>query len=534
MQKRVLFSPVKGQLLAGGKPVAKREVVQRWQWLGVDEGETRVVTDADGRFSFPEVSVRKLRAPKDVLLVQDLEVLHQGQKVSLWNLTRQSLGESGAHAELGGTPIELLADLDQQPREVKLPIDPDTLSTVSGVATFRHPYFERWERTRRQVTDEGVAQALKSYLSSEEGAKGLAAFFPAVGQTRRVVSKVVGVSEVKLEDGFLFSGDDGHYAVREAPRFVGFTTRAKVALELDSGEALTVGFFAWKLLLPLDGEGKPKWEARFRDRWEVDARDWVRKQAEALLVPAKAADLVRAQLPLTPGEQLLEAVGAKSGEKRGDKAGTKSRDKTGDPALTVKGVEVSAVKIDGIKDDWAVLNVLGQARLEVSGREERPRFRAFLSVQLASLAGPEYRLSPGKDAPHFRAFPFAVALEMDKKVYAPGEKIVLRFQVENLMGTPQRFLKWHTPFEGFRNDFLDVERVGAGGGGVGEKVEYSGILASRAPPGPEAYLTLKPGEKAKSEIEITEAYPVKAKGEYVLRYKPLDAVWADETRFTVR
>lgn len=511
MLKRVLFSPVTGQLLVGGKPVPRREVVQSWQWLGVDEGTTRVVTDDDGRFSFPEVSVRKARTPKDVLLIQDLEVLHEGKKVSLWNLTRQSLEANG---ELGGEPIELRADLDQPPREVKLPVGPDTMSTISGVASFRHPYLERLERTQRRVTPERVAESLKTYLASPEGTKGLASYFPAVGKTRRAVAKVSGVAEVKLDDAFLYSGNDAaQYAAHEVPRFIGFTTHAKVKLELDSGEALTVGFFAWKLLLPLDGAGEPKWDPQFRERWEVDSRDWLRKQAEALLVPATAAKLVRAQLSLSPGQQLLAAVGAKPGRN----------------GFTVEGVEVSAMKIDGIKDDWAVLNVLGQARLNVSGREERPRFQGYLTVKLASLESSEYRLSPDADAPHFRAFPFAVTLETDKKVYAPGEKIVLRFQVENVMGTPQKFLMWHTPFEGFSNDFLDIEPVGGG-----DKVGYTGMLASRAPPGPDDYLKLKPGEKAKSEIELTQAYPVKEKGEYVLRYKPIDSAWADETRFTIR
>ncbi|HSP79349.1 MAG TPA: hypothetical protein VLQ93_12515, partial [Myxococcaceae bacterium] len=303
----------------------------------------------------------------------------------------------------------------------------------------------------------------------------------------------------------------GHYAVREAPRFVGFTTRAKVELKLDSGEALKVGFFAWTLYLPIDETGKPTWEARFGGRWEVDTRDWVRQQAGSMLVPARVADLVRAQLQAAPGKEFLEAIGATSAKE-----------------LVVEGVEVEEARLDGTKDDWATLNVLGRARLDVSGRKETPRFRGYLTVQLASLGGPEYRLSPGKDTPLFRVFRFGVKLRTDKKAYAPGEKIFLEFQVENLMGTPQRFLKWHTPFEGFRNDFLEIERVG------GEKVGYSGVMASRAPPGPDAYLKLNPGERANSEIEITQAYPVKAKGDYVLRYKPLDAVWADETRFTIR
>ncbi len=509
MHKRTVFSPVAGQILVGGKPVAELEVVQRFSWLSVDDGEAHTKTDAQGRFAFPAVSVRKLRAPKDVLIEQDIEVRYQGKQVSLWNLIKQNTDLEG---ELGG-PIELVADLDQPSRELKIPVAADSVAVLNGVATPRLPYLEKWERIRGQVTAQGVGRALKAFLASAEGMKGLSGFFPAIGDEHLRVAEVVSVQEVQLSDGFLFAEpESGHYAVREAPRFVGFTTRAQVGVRLESGEELTAKFFCWNLLLPLDAEGKPKYQATISDRWEVDTRDFLRQRAERALVPARVTALVRSCLQTNPGEDFLSAFGAKTAS-----------------ALSIEAAELKEVQVQAAKDDWALLSVFGQARGRAGKREAQHSFQGHLSVALASLGKPEYQLAAGQQAPRFEVYRFQVSLETDKKVYELGEKIVLIFRVENLMDSEQRFLKWHTPFEGFRNDFLDLQRIG------GATVRYQGILASRAPPGEDSYLKIGPRQTATSQIEITEAYPVAERGDYVLRYKGLpQGILTGETRFSVR
>lgn len=509
MQKRTVFSPVRGQVLAGGKPVAHLEVVQRWSWLSVDDGMKKTTTDAEGRFAFPEVSARKLRAPKETFIVQDLEVVHEGRKVSLWNLTKT---DTELNSELGGQAIELVAELKREAQEIKLPVREGTVATISGVSTFRHPYLERWAQLSTRVTEDGVAQALTRFLSSADGMKGLAAFFPAVGAQAPRVKAIDKVSEVKLTEGALYETDQGgHYALSAAPHFIGFTTHAQVAVKLDSGEAVTGRFFAWTLFLPLDESGQPKWEASFSDRWEVDARPWIRGRIDASLDRAKVAALVAARVAAAPGAELLETLDVRKG------------------GLSVEGVELTEAKVAGSKDDWATVQVAGLLRLSIGTRRVVPRFVGHVSVELLSLASDAYRLAKGTDAPRFRVIPFKVVLETDKSKYALGEKIVLKFRVENLLDTPQRFLKWHTPFEGFANDYLDLEPTDGG-----PKVAYTGMLASRGPPGDSSYLTLAPGQSASSDIEITGAYPVTAKGEYQLRYKPLGDVWSEPIKFTVK
>ncbi|MBI5543082.1 MAG: hypothetical protein HY901_04290 [Deltaproteobacteria bacterium] len=514
MQKRTLFSPVSGQVLLGGKPVPRLEVVQRYDWLSVDGGAARTTTDAEGRFTFPEVSVRKLRAPKDVLIVQEIEVSFREKKITLWSHTKQS---TTLNAELGGEPLVLVADLERPSQEVKLPVGGDQIVVFSGVATVRHPYLERWERVRAEVTEAGATCALERFLTSPEGLAGLGAFFPTVGDKPVRVMGIAKVADVQPTEGALFVQEKGGgfaYAAREEPRFVGFQTRAQVVVKLDSGEEVPTTFFTRAMYLPLDEAGKPAYEARLGDQWEVDARSYVRKRTEAVLVPVRVAALVRARLQEAPDEGFLEAFGAKPGTE----------------GPVVEAVEVGEMRVEGSKDGWATLWVRGEVQVRISEREARHRFEGHLSVQLASLADPEYRPAAEGGPAMFRVYRFMVTLKTDKAVYAPGEKTVLEFRVENLMDTPQQFLKWHTPFEGFANDFLEVQPVG-----VAERVAYHGVLVSRGPPRSESYLALGPREAATSTIEITQAYPVAAKGDYVIRYRALGGgIWPGEARFAIR
>lgn len=108
LKKQTIFSPVNGRVLIGGKPVARVDVVQLWSWFFVEDGIAQVKADAEGRFQFPEVSLRKLRKVDEVMITQDIELKHGGNTVTLWNLTRQDTQLNG---ELGGKPIELVAEL---------------------------------------------------------------------------------------------------------------------------------------------------------------------------------------------------------------------------------------------------------------------------------------------------------------------------------------------------------------------------------------------------------------------------------------
>lgn len=91
----------------------------------------------------------------------------------------------------------------------------------------------------------------------------------------------------------------------------------------------------------------------------------------------------------------------------------------------------------------------------------------------------------------------------------------LSFAVENRGDRPFKFCMYHTPFEGFYSDMLEVV------GPDGAPVEFTGILAKRAEPTEEDYRTLAAGERATAEMtlaELAENYEMARPGTYRVRF----------------
>lgn len=89
----------------------------------------------------------------------------------------------------------------------------------------------------------------------------------------------------------------------------------------------------------------------------------------------------------------------------------------------------------------------------------------------------------------------------------------LRLRVHNPGPAVARFCRWHTPIEGFAADFLVVEPPG------GPPLPYQGVLAKRGAPGPEDFLTLKPGESAEAVFGLVEGYGPLPAGPLTVRFK---------------
>lgn len=82
-----------------------------------------------------------------------------------------------------------------------------------------------------------------------------------------------------------------------------------------------------------------------------------------------------------------------------------------------------------------------------------------------------------------------------------GQPIALRMQVKNPTPKPQKFCTYHTLFEGLRNDLFEVKRAD------GSALEYRGMMAKRAPPDADDFITLAPGEARTSDaVDVSEGY----------------------------
>lgn len=68
-------------------------------------------------------------------------------------------------------------------------------------------------------------------------------------------------------------------------------------------------------------------------------------------------------------------------------------------------------------------------------------------------------------------------------------------------------LKWHTPLEGFRNDFLKVYCDGV-------EVPYEGMMMKRGNPDLASYDLLLPGSSVSGSVYLGEAYEISKPGKY--------------------
>ncbi|MBY0574363.1 MAG: hypothetical protein K2P84_11845 [Undibacterium sp.] len=92
-----------------------------------------------------------------------------------------------------------------------------------------------------------------------------------------------------------------------------------------------------------------------------------------------------------------------------------------------------------------------------------------------------------------------------------GSPAILHFTLHNTSEKALRVLKWHTPFEGWMNNFLILSYNG-------QALPYQGAMVKRGVPNLDDYLVLAAHEKQTAEIELKLAYELKRAGRYHLQY----------------
>jgi len=104
---------------------------------------------------------------------------------------------------------------------------------------------------------------------------------------------------------------------------------------------------------------------------------------------------------------------------------------------------------------------------------------------------------------------FTLTLLAGKASLANGVEVTLK--VTNTRESTEKFCDYHTPFEGIRNDIFEVI------GPDGNALPYQGMMAKRAPPGPDDYIDVKGGDTASATVDLREVYPLKP-GVHRVRY----------------
>jgi hypothetical protein len=89
--------------------------------------------------------------------------------------------------------------------------------------------------------------------------------------------------------------------------------------------------------------------------------------------------------------------------------------------------------------------------------------------------------------------------------------VAVRLAVYNHDAESHRFCNYHTPFEGMRNDFLEIVDTS------GARQPYRGMMAKRAPPTDEDVVTIHPNHFRAQVIDLREGYEL-TPGTYRARF----------------
>ena len=100
-----------------------------------------------------------------------------------------------------------------------------------------------------------------------------------------------------------------------------------------------------------------------------------------------------------------------------------------------------------------------------------------------------------------------------QQVATDSSQIELTFTVYNQTDRTRSFCKWHTPFEPLMSKYLDITSD------TGEEVLYKGPMAKRImPPPASSYVSVKPGDSLRVQVDLLTAYDLKKAKTYHIGY----------------
>lgn len=103
-------------------------------------------------------------------------------------------------------------------------------------------------------------------------------------------------------------------------------------------------------------------------------------------------------------------------------------------------------------------------------------------------------------------------LQMDNTVKL-SDSLSILFSVSNPTKDTIRFTQYHTPFEGFINNFLTITDS------EGKEVPYIGAMAKRImPPPEESYCAVAPGTQDSVRFSLQKGYRIEKPGTYSIQY----------------
>lgn len=103
-------------------------------------------------------------------------------------------------------------------------------------------------------------------------------------------------------------------------------------------------------------------------------------------------------------------------------------------------------------------------------------------------------------------------LQMDSTARL-SDSLSILFSVLNPTKDTIRFTQYHTPFEGFINNFLTITDS------EGKEIPYIGAMAKRMmPPPEESYCAVAPGTQDSVRFSLKKGYRIEKPGTYTIQY----------------
>jgi hypothetical protein len=486
----------------------------------VDDGSATALTDETGAYHFPAVTSRRRqpRSEPDIFVMQTIATRVDEREYSLWRATRYTFEDNG---ELGGKPIRISHELTDPEQSYVIPSYSESPTNVDGVVTIDHPYvhdLERGERAVNRARDRLTADLLERLNTTEVTRVLNQAFVAPVVQPHRIAS-FRKLTQVSLRDYALFADAGRSQVSLDRNPFLGFTIGANAVVALDDGSEVSVPLY-WPgavMRLPGDEDDVPELLGDVT-RATLDARELMRTGAEELLEPGAISVTLRTLLEESPGEQIAYALDDRL--RLADLVyGQKNLPARYSPGFGIHQLAVNTVRALHVNVEAGHVSVTAYGTIGTSRDRPALRFRAWVCVALDSLPTGQYRLVANEQCkPQLTISTFSITMEMAQRTSGPDEPLILHFSVTNLLAKQNIFLIWHTPFEGFRNEFLKIEHLDSG-----SEVPYEGPLASRVPPTREngSYLEFGPSERRTATIDLRDAYTIRKPGHYRVTFLAL-------------
>ncbi|MFC5461644.1 M35 family metallo-endopeptidase [Massilia niabensis] len=106
----------------------------------------------------------------------------------------------------------------------------------------------------------------------------------------------------------------------------------------------------------------------------------------------------------------------------------------------------------------------------------------------------------------------AVSITPDRAALGKRDEVLVTVTLTNTGSTPERLLKWRTPFVAPEAALFDITRDG-------QPVRYLGRKVKRAAPVEADYIGLAPGESRSARVELSSTYDMAITGAYAVRYR---------------